>query len=550
MFLVTARDGVQVRGSVEALAREQDRPVILVADDDEMVRALITEALTRQGLRVVVARNGRDAIGELARDDIDLALLDLNMPVLDGLETLGEIRANPRYRTLPVILVTGSDDESARIRGLEGGADDYLAKPVSLNELMARIRAHLRGRSAWTRELERGREKRRRLAAVLDGLPRSGPLVVLAARLLDEIQPALDIDGAAVLHFGAGLVRTIAATGDLATTFRPGKALPRDRGRDIARRSDSGAWLQDADDTEAAAMPPALDVAYVPFRLGPTPKPLGCLAFAVRRDAAADPLLRRLPDFVDAADFIVAVLRPAVEEAEVTGAAMTRVRRVIARQEFEIHLQPIVELERRTIVGVEALARFREGMRPDLQFAEAASIGLGRDLERATLARAVATSRSLAPEIALSVNVSADVLEHEAALAGIVAEAGRPVILEITEHERIDDYEAVRAAVDRLGPNVTLAVDDAGSGYASLRHILALRPAYVKLDIEWVHDIDRDPVRRALVSGLAYFALETGSRLIAEGIETEAELQVLRELGVTLGQGFLLGPPMPVRNSV
>jgi CheY-like chemotaxis protein len=72
---------------VEALAREADRPVILVADDDELVRALITEALSRQGLRVAVARNGRDAIGELARDDVDLALLDLKEPVLDRLET-------------------------------------------------------------------------------------------------------------------------------------------------------------------------------------------------------------------------------------------------------------------------------------------------------------------------------------------------------------------------------------------------------------------------------------------------------------------------------
>jgi EAL domain-containing protein (putative c-di-GMP-specific phosphodiesterase class I) len=108
----------------------------------------------------------------------------------------------------------------------------------------------------------------------------------------------------------------------------------------------------------------------------------------------------------------------------------------------------------------------------------------------------------------------------------------------------------VRAAVDRLGHDVKLAVDDAGSGYASLRHILALRPAYVKLDIEWVHNIDRDPIRRSLVSGLTYFASETGSELIAEGIETDEELGVLRELGVTLGQGFLLGAPMPVGPSV
>jgi EAL domain-containing protein (putative c-di-GMP-specific phosphodiesterase class I) len=120
------------------------------------------------------------------------------------------------------------------------------------------------------------------------------------------------------------------------------------------------------------------------------------------------------------------------------------------------------------------------------------------------------------------------------------------MIVEITEHERIDDYTAVRAAFDRLGPNMQLAVDDAGSGFASLRHILALRPSFVKLDIEWVRGIDRDPVKRALVSGLAYFARETGCELIAEGIETEEELQAIRELGIQLGQGYLLGRPQPL----
>jgi len=92
---------------------------------------------------------------------------------------------------------------------------------------------------------------------------------------------------------------------------------------------------------------------------------------------------------------------------------------------------------------------------------------------------------------------------------------------------------------------VKLAIDDAGSGFASLRHIFALQPDYVKLDIEWVHEIDRDPVRQALVSGLVYFGAETGCELIAEGIETEQELAALRELGIQLGQGYLLGRPEP-----
>jgi EAL domain-containing protein (putative c-di-GMP-specific phosphodiesterase class I)/DNA-binding NarL/FixJ family response regulator len=530
--------------SVDIPAPRPDQPTILVADDEPAMRSLIERALTQRGLRVILAADGREALDLLARHHVDVALLDLNMPILGGLETLRRIRADARYRTIRVIVITGSDTETARVSGLERGADDWLAKPFSLNELHARIGAQLRGRSVWSQELERGREKRQQLAAALDRLPRNEPLPVLTARLIDQIVPILGLDGAAILHFPAGSVRTVASTGDLARTFRPVRSVSRERTRTITTRAEAGAWIERLE-PEAGPQSQPLEVAYVPFRIGPSPKPLGCIAFAVRVGAAVDPLAHRLPDLIEATDFIVAVLRPAVEEAELTGIATVRLERVIARHEFDIHLQPISRLADGTVVAVEALTRFRSEMRPDLQFAEAASLGLGAALQRATLTAAVEAAADLPPTVALSVNVSADLLEREPALAAILGAAERRIIVEITEHERIDDYDAVKAGLERLGSNVQLAVDDAGSGYASLRHILTLQPAYVKLDIEWVREIDRDPVRRALVSGLIYFASETNCELIAEGIETQAELDVLRDLGIRLGQGYLLGRPMP-----
>jgi EAL domain-containing protein (putative c-di-GMP-specific phosphodiesterase class I) len=252
-----------------------------------------------------------------------------------------------------------------------------------------------------------------------------------------------------------------------------------------------------------------------------------------------------LPDLIDATEFIVAVLGPAVESAESTNVAVARIQRILDRREFAIYLQPIVRLGSGAVVASEALTRFPDGTRPDVVFAEAALLGLGANLQRATVAAAIEAAASRPTGEALSVNLSAAVIQREPSLADLFAGTTRPLIVEITEHERIDDYAAVRAAITRLGPNVKLAIDDAGSGYASLRHILALQPAYVKLDIEWVHAIHRDPVRRALVSGLVSFASETGCELIAEGIETQSELKALRELGIQLGQGYLLGPPAP-----
>ena len=90
-----------------------------------------------------------------------------------------------------------------------------------------------------------------------------------------------------------------------------------------------------------------------------------------------------------------------------------------------------------------------------------------------------------------------------------------------------------------------VAVDDAGAGFASLRHIIELRPRYVKLDLQLVRGIDGDPARQAMIAGMVYFARDTGCLLIAEGVQTAAERDTLLRLGVPFGQGFLFGHPAP-----
>jgi EAL domain-containing protein (putative c-di-GMP-specific phosphodiesterase class I)/DNA-binding NarL/FixJ family response regulator len=517
-----------------------DRPLILIADDDPAIRSFLHHALEREGFDTVLAANGREVLDRIAEHPVEILLMDVSMPVKDGLQTLREIRASDRSRTLPVILVTGNTEEADRIRGLESGADDYLAKPIAVQELVARVRAHVRTRTAWTRELERSREGRRKLAAAVEGLATDVPLLTLAANLATRLPKVLEVDGVAILYFARDAVQTIASSGALRRRFPASRPLAQRIGQEVASRSASGAWLEG---NGSGGRAKAIDIAYVPYRLGSTPEPLGCLAFGLQPGAPSGPLSHRLPDLIDATDFIVAVLRPAVEQAETADAAITRIQQIIAGNEFAIHLQPIVRLDTGDTMAVEALTRFADGSPPDSRFAEAGTLGLGATLERATVAAAIEAAEILPASVALSVNLSGDVLQHEPTLPQLFASTERSIIVELTEHERIDDYDAVRSALGRLGPNVKLAIDDAGSGFASLRHIFALQPAYVKLDIEWVRGIDRDPVRRALVSGLVYFASETGCELIAEGIETEEELTALRGLGIQLGQGYFLGRP-------
>jgi EAL domain-containing protein (putative c-di-GMP-specific phosphodiesterase class I) len=139
--------------------------------------------------------------------------------------------------------------------------------------------------------------------------------------------------------------------------------------------------------------------------------------------------------------------------------------------------------------------------------------------------------------------VSPDLVLRGTELGALVRDVPHHLVLEITEHAIVRDYRAFRRGVARLGRPVRLAVDDAGAGFASLRHILELDPAFVKLDLSLIRDIDHDPAKQALVAGMRHFARSTRRRLIAEGVETAAEAAALRELDIRLGQGYRFGRP-------
>jgi EAL domain-containing protein (putative c-di-GMP-specific phosphodiesterase class I) len=241
---------------------------------------------------------------------------------------------------------------------------------------------------------------------------------------------------------------------------------------------------------------------------------------------------------------IAALLGPEVTKRREVGNVGSRIQRVLADRAFHSVFQPVFDMNARRVVGYEALTRFDDATRPDLQFALAVAAGLGLELEAATLAGAMAAGIALPTDCWISLNASPElILEHDV-LAGLLANRGdRLIVLEVTEHAVVDDYAALRGAVADIGGGVRIAVDDAGAGFASLRHVIELRPDFVKLDIGLIRGVDEDDARQALVAGMVHFATESGCTLVAEGIETEGELEALRRLGLHLGQGFLLGRP-------
>lgn len=226
-----------------------------------------------------------------------------------------------------------------------------------------------------------------------------------------------------------------------------------------------------------------------------------------------------------------------------------RVGDLIDETRLEMVYQPIYHIREQRIVGFEALARFRTEpyQAPHLWFEEAERAGLGEALELLAVREALKGMPALPDGCYLSLNVSPNALLSGEILDLLLDCPARSVVLEITEHARIADYDAFLAALAPLREyGIRIAVDDAGAGYASFQHILELRADIIKLDISLIRNIHADTARRALAAALIKFAEVTGTKVIAEGVETETELAELRRLGVEKVQGFYIGRPMPL----
>lgn len=227
---------------------------------------------------------------------------------------------------------------------------------------------------------------------------------------------------------------------------------------------------------------------------------------------------------------------------------LERIRKVLDQDELSIVMQPIIRIADHRLVGFECLSRFAgpENWTPDIWFQMAASVGLGIELEMKAVQKGLALLDLFPQDLYLAFNVSPDTITSGALGRAIARDQARRIVVEITEHASVDDYTALSGALNALRLNgIRLAVDDAGAGYASLRHILALQPDIIKLDISLTRNIHDDLARHALAAALVHFGRETKSQILAEGVETAAELDVLRRLGVETAQGYFLGRPMP-----
>src|SRR4051794_11361083 len=211
--------------------------------------------------------------------------------------------------------------------------------------------------------------------------------------------------------------------------------------------------------------------------------------------------------------------------------------------------QPIVDLETGAARGYETLARFVSPIRatPPEWLAQAAARGVGPRLEAMLVEIGLDALARVPDNCFLTINISPSALDSDEVAQLLAArESLEGVVIEVTEQAVVEDYARLEYILRSLrAAGAAIAVDDAGAGYASLHHVVALRPQFVKLDRSLVADLDRDDAKLAVIESLITFSSRIDAWIVAEGIERAEEMAALQHMRVPLAQGYWLGMPSP-----
>jgi EAL domain-containing protein (putative c-di-GMP-specific phosphodiesterase class I)/DNA-binding response OmpR family regulator len=527
-------------------------PTVLIADDDAEFRAALAAVVERApSLELVgAASDAAEAIALGRRLHPSVAIVDVRMSAVAG----GGAGGGPQVaadltRLAPhtrILALSAYDDRGTVVEMLDAGAVGYLLKGTSARELVEAIELTVGGGAVLSPELEGVRKHVDQPKAAV------GPVRVMVADDSPEFLEALTLMIERQADFElVGRARDTAGAIRVAAMYQPDVAL-------VDWRMPGGGGtatseiLRASPDTRVVALSAAHEREAVLQMLG-----AGAASYVVKsvtehdlveivRTTAAGSAALSPEVTTNVIEELVVHMRRSEDRRALEAEKTAAVRSVIDDAAFEMSFQPIVSVNGGGLMGVEALARFdREPRRsPDVWFGEAAAVGLGIELDMAAAEKALAILPQLPPGVALFLNVRPESLfsDRFAELMGPVR--GESVVLELTEHARVQDYSRVLAVLAALrDTGFRVAVDDVGAGYASLRHLLNLRPDVLKIDISLCRLIESDRARQVLAEGLVSLGREIGAMVVAEGIETSEELDAVRKLGVDGAQGYFLGRP-------
>jgi len=547
---------------------------VLIVEDSleyaELLEGLLLESWAAR-LQVAVAGRVSEARAALRAATFDCILLDLSLPDAQGLSSVGAVRK--LAPDLPIVVLTGFDDELTAVSAMKEGAQDYLVKARADGHAIARsIRYAIERKQA---ELELARQA---TSDPLTGLPNRTLFMDRLRQALARGQRHqqllavmfLDLDGFKTINdslgheAGDGVLIDIAQR--FAGTLRPADTIARFGGDEFLILCEELTSLRDVDGILERLAAVLADGCEVAGRRLPLNASLGIALSADGRDDAGELVRNADTAMYEAKD--VGGFSHRVFEHEMLAAVRGRLDieselvRAIERGEFRVHYQPQVDLHSGRIVALEALVRWQHPQRgllaPGAFIAHAERTGgivaLGAWVLQESSAQLARWSdrHAAARHLTVGVNVAGaqlatgDLPATVQAVLRITGLEPARLVLELTERGFIEGTGASLEAVlglARLGCGV--ALDDFGTGYAALSMLADFPITSLKIDRAFVHEVEVHVRRRQLFRGVVELAASMHIDVVAEGIETFAQLDTLRELGVREGQGFLFARPQP-----
>ena len=548
--------------------------VAVIADDEELGRLLLAQAAAQSGLRPLAYGDGPAALDAALAHEAHIVLLDVDMPVMDGYAVCRRLRADPRFTTTPIVMVTGHEDSEAISDAFEAGATDFISKPVNWALLPRRLEYILRNAAAA--------ERIEKLAYFdpLTGLPNRQRCIETAERLFAEGGAARQSVGVIYLDLnsfkrvndtfghsvGDAVLRTVAerltatvqgfadATGQLSLARFGGDEfvilVQHGGARELAVRIAQAC---------CAAFREPITHDGLEFYSGPS---VGLAVFPEHGSDVAAVLKHADTAMYHAKSGgtdSVAVYTPAMSSRLRDWLDLeARLRRAVREDLLQLHFQPKFRLRDNMLSGVEALLRWCDDEHGEIlpsRFVEIAEdSGLILELGEWVVQEVCRTLRMWLDrgcEVPVAINVSGKELLHGDPARTIEAEAaaaGVPpalIEIEITESLLIKDSAAVRGALERLRRlGCRISLDDFGTGYSSLAYITRFPPDRIKIDKAFVREVDRSASDAAIANAILSLGRSLDVIVTAEGVERHGQLEWLRSRGCDEVQGFLLSHPL------
>ena len=551
------------------MSRRLEGPQVLVIEDDATDARLLGTFLSKApapGFGAAHVKTIGDAIALLEAGYFDLALLDLGLPDAKDLEGLDRLREAAPY--LPIVVVTGRDDEELALQALQHGADDYLTKGEFDRRLLVRTIRYAIERSRGRSEIERVSRELQVANARLENLLMVDPLTSLLNRrgldqALAQSLERMKREQIEVLAFFVDLDRFKEindehghSVGDVVLTEIAAKLREAARGCDWVGRVGGDEFLLLMPSAEGA------DLQAIAERLRLTISSV-CLdagGRSIRVTACVAGLV--LPHDADSLDIILSrvhlLLRRTknrgkncvawdgmeMDPAEGVESICDDIR--LGRGVYAV-IQPIFRLSDMSVAGFELLSRFRKAIvSPEAVFRLCAERNMLSLADHFCLRTCVALAEALPLHTTRHVNLFPSTVmgiapEH---LLDLFPRNKELYCVELSEQQMLGDLTRLQERVTALRrEGLRIACDDVGFGRSHLESLVLLEPDVIKIDRIFVDMIKPGTTQVPVLDGLIAMSKDLDCEIVAEGVETEGDLEVLRELGVDQAQGFLWGVP-------